>query len=209
VRRSALRSKETRDAIVAAASRLFSQRDYQKVTMREIAREAACSHTAIYQYFAGKEILLFELSAPYLERLRSTLEKIRDDASLSDQERLSEIGLSFVEFGLSNRPLMRVLVQVEASRVDELSPAGRINEFRLSVFAIIQAVLSDSLGLSPSDDRLLMFSRNFFYLLHGMVITYELSKENAQELLVRLRPTMLVGFSSCLSGFREELKKPQ
>ena len=56
VRRSALRSKETRDAILTAASKLFSKKGYHDVTMRQIAVEAACSHTAIYQYFASKEI---------------------------------------------------------------------------------------------------------------------------------------------------------
>ena len=206
MRRSALRSRETRDAILVAASELFSKKGYEDVTMRQIALEAACSHTAIYQYFASKELLLFELSAPHLEKLGRELEKIKCTSDIDHQERLSQIGLQFVSFGLDHRRLMRVLVQVEASRVDEASPVSRINEFRLSIFAIIMSVLSDALTLAPDDEQLLAFSRIFFYLLEGIVMTYELSLESSKELLKRLRPTLVSGFAACLAGFRAELR---
>jgi AcrR family transcriptional regulator len=207
VRRSALRSKETRDAILTAASKLFSKKGYHDVTMRQIAVEAACSHTAIYQYFASKEVLLFELSAPHLEKLRRALETVRDNPDIEHRGRISQVGLTFVSFGLEHRTLMRVLVQVEASRVDEVSPVSRINEFRLSIFAIIKSVLADALSLTADDERLLVFSRTFFYLLEGIVMTYELSKESSKELLKRLRPTFMAGFDACLSGFRAELRR--
>jgi len=207
VRRSALRSQETRDAILNAASRLFSENGYHEVTMRRIAVDAACSHTAIYQYFASKEILLFELSAPHLEKLRRSLEKTRDNATLDQLERLTQIGLKFVTFGLNNRTLMRVLVQVEATRVDEVSSLSRLNEFRLAIFGVIHAVLSEAIPLPAEDERLLIFSRTFFYLLEGIIMTYELSNESSQKLMKRLHQTLTVGFSACLSGFRVEMLK--
>jgi len=173
--------------------------------MRRIAVNAACSHTAIYQYFASKQILLFEFSAPHLEKLPRALEKTSYDGTPDQLERLTQIGLQFVTFGLNNRTPMRVFVQVEATRVDEVSSLSRLNEFRLAIFGVIHAVLSEAIPLPAEDERLLVFSRTFFYLPEGIIMTYELSNESSQKLMKRLHQTLTVGFSVCLSGFRVEM----
>ena len=62
-----LRSEETKRMILKAAGKLFSEKGYDAVTMREIAKEAGCSHTTIYLYFNDKETLLHQLSMPTLK----------------------------------------------------------------------------------------------------------------------------------------------
>lgn len=65
------RSEETKRSILAAAGLLFASRGYDSVTMREIAKEAGCSHTTIYIYFKDKEALLQQLSLPRFKTWRT------------------------------------------------------------------------------------------------------------------------------------------
>lgn len=49
------RSTETRNQILAAADKLFSQQGYGETTIDEIVKEAQCSKGTFYHYFEGKE----------------------------------------------------------------------------------------------------------------------------------------------------------
>ncbi|USK36536.1 TetR/AcrR family transcriptional regulator (plasmid) [Bacillus sp. F19] len=69
------RSDKTKKMILIAAGKLFSKKGYDSVTMREIAKEAGCSHTTIYLYFKDKVTLLHQLSMPSLQELQQQLKK--------------------------------------------------------------------------------------------------------------------------------------
>ena len=62
------RKKEgIRDAILAAAFRLFAEKGYSETTIPAIAREAGISTANVYVYFTSKIDILFTLYAPWLE----------------------------------------------------------------------------------------------------------------------------------------------
>lgn len=50
----------TRKAIADAALRLFLERGYEQVGIRDIAEEADVSTTTVFKHFAGKEALVFD-----------------------------------------------------------------------------------------------------------------------------------------------------
>ena len=50
-------------AILAAASKMFADRGYEAVTLREIAKEIGYTHAVIYQHFPDKWHILVELTA--------------------------------------------------------------------------------------------------------------------------------------------------
>lgn len=54
--------KDTRERVIKAAEALFQKKSYQDVGVREIARAAGCSHTAIYQYFKTKDSILYAVA---------------------------------------------------------------------------------------------------------------------------------------------------
>ena len=59
-RRAAARKKRlTRDAIFAAADRLFAQRGFENVTVAEIADAANVSVKTLFTYVSAKEELIF------------------------------------------------------------------------------------------------------------------------------------------------------
>jgi AcrR family transcriptional regulator len=51
-----------RGEILAAASKMFADRGYEAVTLREIAQEIGYTHAVFYQHFPDKWHILAELS---------------------------------------------------------------------------------------------------------------------------------------------------
>ncbi|MET0371768.1 MAG: TetR/AcrR family transcriptional regulator [Sphingobium sp.] len=62
---------ETRAALVAAARRLFAQKGYHHVGIREFAAEAGVTRGALYHHFAGKEDLLLAVIDSIKSELQS------------------------------------------------------------------------------------------------------------------------------------------
>jgi AcrR family transcriptional regulator len=56
------RKERLRGEILAAASKMFADRGYEAVTLREIAKEIGYTHAVIYQHFPDKAHILSELS---------------------------------------------------------------------------------------------------------------------------------------------------
>jgi AcrR family transcriptional regulator len=56
------RKERLRGEILAAASKMFADRGYEAVTLREIAKDIGYTHAVIYQYFPDKWHILAELS---------------------------------------------------------------------------------------------------------------------------------------------------
>jgi AcrR family transcriptional regulator len=54
-----------REAVVAAACRLFAERGIHAVSVREIAREVGVSHTLLHLYFGSKEEIVRQVLDPY------------------------------------------------------------------------------------------------------------------------------------------------
>jgi AcrR family transcriptional regulator len=79
------KKSDVRDAILAAAFRLFSAQGYSETSIPQIAREAGISTANVYVYFSSKLDVLFTLYAPWLkerlERLDRSLARIRDPAA--------------------------------------------------------------------------------------------------------------------------------
>jgi TetR/AcrR family transcriptional regulator, mexJK operon transcriptional repressor len=65
------RSRQKRDALLAAAGRLFAERGYEATTADDIAAAADVSIGTFYSYFRNKRQLLFTLYATCLESLEA------------------------------------------------------------------------------------------------------------------------------------------
>lgn len=200
-----LRSEETKNAILDSARKLFARRGYDAVTMREIAKEAGCSHTTIYIYYKNKEALLHQLSMPPLQTLMQQTEKIMNQ-NLSPEEKLNGVSLEFIRFCLTNRNIYTLFFNVEAVRVDEKEPELEINKMRIALFGKLMGAIRQCLHLEADDERLLMNSRIYFYMLHGMITTYILSEETVEQLMGRLAVTFAEAFEVLLAGFKHQLK---
>lgn len=200
-----LRANETKRAILAAAGKLFSQRGFDSVTMREIAKKAKCSHTTIYIYFKDKEALLHELSMPFLLDLKEQMESILLRNDLTSEGKLKSISYEFVRFCLFNRNMFTIFFATRATRVDSKEPVLEINKIRIELFELITRALRECLSIQQNDNRLLEYGRIYFYTLYGIVGTYTFSEESYAALSERLQPTFDDAIEVLLLGFQQKI----
>ncbi|WP_438350002.1 TetR/AcrR family transcriptional regulator [Paenibacillus sp. FA6] len=201
-----LRSQETKKEIIKAAGQLFSTRGFDSVTMREIAKVAGCSHTTIYIYFKDKEALLHQLSMPPLEALKTQLKSISLQINLSPEEKLKTVSLEFIRFCLLHRNIYTTFIAVKSSRVDQEDSANEINKMRISLFTFLEETLQYCFVIEGNDELLLMYTRIYFFTLHGIVSTYTHSEESLESLMDRLLPTFEEAIEVLLIGIHGKLK---
>ncbi|MGK0247772.1 MAG: TetR/AcrR family acrAB operon transcriptional repressor [Oleispira sp.] len=87
MRRTKEDAEKTRQSLVDAALKLFSQRGYSGTSLRLIAKEAGCSRGPIYWYFANKEEMFEEIlsySQVPLEQLVATYQDSNDPERAAD-----------------------------------------------------------------------------------------------------------------------------
>lgn len=206
VQKRLTRSERTKQDIVNAAGKLFSERGFDKVTMREIAQEARCSHTTIYIYFDNKLALLHYLSMPPLQELKQKMEKTMQQSNLQHKGKLKTISRQFIHFCFSNRTMFHIFFYTKPSRVDQGKPETEVNKLRIELFNLIKQSLQNYLQIEEENDWILSFSRIYFYTLHGIVGTYENSEESTEELFERLDETFNDTIDVLLYGFEQKMK---
>jgi AcrR family transcriptional regulator len=200
--RQEIRSEETRQAILTAAGQLFTERGFDMVTMREIARAAGCSHTTIYIYFKDKETLLHQLSMGPLQSLFQRLEAAAMGQGLSPDNRLKQMSREFILFCLANRTLYTVFFMSRGSRVDEESPALEIQRLRNQMFSLLRQAIQACLPPGQTDEQILAYARILFFALHGIHGTYSASPEELGPLMARLGRTFDLTVAVLLEGFK-------
>ncbi|WP_037357570.1 TetR/AcrR family transcriptional regulator [Amycolatopsis orientalis] len=72
----------TRQKIADTAMRLFLERGYDEVGIRDIAAEADVAVTTVFSHFASKEALVFEQDSNFEESLRGAVERRASAESL-------------------------------------------------------------------------------------------------------------------------------
>lgn len=80
------RRKKVREAILAAAERVFAREGESGLSIRRLAEEIDYSPSAIYKYFGSKEELLDELKESFFERLLAQVDQV-PTADMSFHER--------------------------------------------------------------------------------------------------------------------------
>lgn len=200
------RSEETMKMILQSAGKLFSQKGYDAVTMRDIAKKAGCSHTTIYLYFKDKEALLQQLSMPALQELHLHLTQIARMDDLAPVGKLKKLSRKYIHFCLKNRNMYSVLINTKSSRVDVKEPQLANNQLRLEIFGILMQVMKECLSV-PNNQQVLAFTRIYYYHLNGIFCTYSSLHEPIETLFERLAPTFDLAVETLILGFNEKLKR--
>lgn len=197
------RAEATRHSILKAAGELFASKGYNAITMREIAKVAGCSHTAIYMYFKDKEALLHHLVMPSLEELYVRMQSRLQATGGDRQASLQEASVEWVTFCLDYRSMAPIIIGVKSVRVDEEEPELPINRLRNELFGALRRLLEACLPASLTSAETLACSRMLFYSLFGAISTYLDSEESTVELMGRLRPIIADHIAVMLIGMEE------
>jgi AcrR family transcriptional regulator len=70
------RSRETRNRLIAAGERLFSQKGFHHTTSKEIAREAGVAIGSFYAYFADKKAVFTDVLKRHSQQVFDSISKV-------------------------------------------------------------------------------------------------------------------------------------
>ncbi|MBE1446574.1 MULTISPECIES: TetR/AcrR family transcriptional regulator [unclassified Paenibacillus] len=203
--RQEIRSEETKSSIREAAGKLFTSRGYDAVTMREIAKEAGCSHTTIYLYYKDKEALLETLAIPPLMTLEQTMLNIINHNEMEALDALKELSRQFLRFSLTHKSMVPVIFNMKAGRVDEVNPQSEVNKHRNQIFAYLSEALNRIIEAEGTEQKT-NDARILFYMLYGIVHTYLSNEEPIEELLERIVPILDEGVEMVILGMLKKHK---
>ena len=98
--------RETRkNLIVDAALELFSQKEFHKIGMRDIAKRAGISAAAIYRYFPSRDDVFVEA----LVRHMQTVESMFEERVAAGQTSLEDFTLASVDYLLENESVFQMM----------------------------------------------------------------------------------------------------
>lgn len=136
------RSRETRARLVAAARALAEERDWQDVSMSQIARAAKSSIGSLYARFENKQALFDHLDEAYAGDLKKLMAQLAAEGaeagSLGDY--IEGLARGFVTFHRRQRGLVRALV-LTARMGRQPSFAARTEDMNASARPLIKGFL--------------------------------------------------------------------
>ncbi len=110
--RKALEKNEMREAILAAANKLFLTEGYEKTSIRGIAEQIAYSPATIYQYFEDKDDIFLTIHIRAFDELLNLLKTA--DSVKNPLERLEALGKIYIAFALENPELYDLMFCMHA-----------------------------------------------------------------------------------------------
>jgi len=141
------------------ARRLFWQKGYNATGMRDIAKAYGCRPANIYNFFANKEDILFQVLREEMEKIVDPIRHLEDDSKTPPLEQLREIIHVHLKITLSYRRSAGLLFD---ATLDKLSPPRRkiIVEYRDLYDRILRKVVErgiDAGYFNPIDVKLVGF----------------------------------------------------
>jgi AcrR family transcriptional regulator len=146
--RRARKKQHTRDELVAAASRLFTERGFDETTTADIAEAADVSQRTFFRHFASKEAVLYGDSEEVAEAFGDAIR-----SRPADEEPLEAVAgalqsLTQIYAGDAERALLQAQL---AARYPSVSAYSRAVVQRGLEQAIITA-LAERMGVDPLKD---------------------------------------------------------
>lgn len=129
------------EAILDAASRVFSGREYHEVLTDEIAEEAGIGKGTIYRYFANKEDLYFATIVFGFEKLHERLDTVLARES-SPTRRIESIARETIRFFWNRRDFYALLYRNEKRF---LAQESRIRKTRERLVRLVQQTIVDGI----------------------------------------------------------------
>jgi AcrR family transcriptional regulator len=135
-------TSETRERILDAAAKLFSERGYAAVTLRDIAATVGIRHTSLYHHVpGGKEELFVEVTERHLHQHRRGLAEIMTQAAPDVRSQL----YAAAQWFMSQSPVD--LVRMSYADMPAIDPqqAARLSELAFaSLLTPIEAALQQA-----------------------------------------------------------------
>jgi AcrR family transcriptional regulator len=135
-----------REAIVAAAARLYAKRGFQGASVADLAKACDTSKSLIYHYFPAKDDILHAVMAEHLDALVKAAEEAASGGAPEDK--LRTLTMSFMRHYVGAQDRHKVLL----NELDNLPPAARddVVAKQRRVIAITESIIAE---IAPDDAR--------------------------------------------------------
>ena len=108
--------EQRRKDIIGAAEKLFFARDYDEVTMDEIADEAEVNKALLYYYFKNKEALFFAVNLRGIKKLHEIHVECAN-LDTNGHSKLKAMGQGYFKFFMDHPDYFRILSQAERFKI--------------------------------------------------------------------------------------------
>ena len=180
---------DTKTKIFSEAARLFAEKGYYGVSMREISERANVTKPTIYYYFGNKEGIYEELISESINRMDELNERIRQQQGTAKEKLINLVKYNFVAC-LKHPEYIKFLYSIFTSR-ENLS---FLNDFKKKAFKerkllidiIKQGVASEEFGAGADPELASLIIEaviNQFIWLHLETDTMKLSDELAEKII--------------------------
>lgn len=139
---------DLRRALLDAATRILERDGQGGLSLRAVAREAGVSSAAPYHHFKDKSELMLAIAEEGFD-LMSDFIRRTTDADIAPLERVSAIGLAYVEFAKSHPAVYRVMY--DCSRDSDAMP-GKAHESKEGAFSLLKKTMIDLGVASPEQE---------------------------------------------------------
>ena len=188
VRSMGKESSNQQEVLFRTALEMFSEKGFDGVSMRDIARHAGCSVSLIYNYYPSKSDLLHAIVGEAQAQVGATLAELEQPGSATD--RLAAYLNAVMELVERHHTLWRVVHLLRMQR--HLFPEADVREFQERTLGRLDELLHKG-GPGRSSGR----AAFFFAAIDGLV---------AQYLLHENFP-LREGARACLDTFISELRR--
>ena len=138
----ATRREEATDAMVAAAERLFAERGFEAVSVRDIAQEAGVSHALVHRYLGSKDAIRGVILARHQMGIR--------DAAAGETDLADAMTLMVREGLAHHQDYLRLLMQSSLEGVPLEATLGRLPAAE-QLAAMADEVAATRPGGAPGD----------------------------------------------------------
>jgi AcrR family transcriptional regulator len=152
--RAAETDAATRDRLLAVGTKLFAERGFGRVTVRDICADAGANVAAINYHFAGKEGLYMEVLRTAVRIMRGTTEEmIRAGAGKPADEQLAALVRTFLERIVAGRDGWIHQLMLQEMREPTPGLDLVIHEVIGPRFGYMREVVARLLGIDDLEDR--------------------------------------------------------
>ena len=159
--------RETRkNLIVNAAMDLFSQKDFHKIGMRDIAKRAGISAAAIYRYFPSRDDVFVEALVRHMKVVEALFEKKVKAGNIS----LEELAMGSVDYLLENESVFQMM--------GHFMITGQIQQKALERYNVMQRNFLDILEKVNNQTDIGMNNRLVTHAIYASVTGVVMSFKN-------------------------------
>lgn len=149
--------------IIAAAMKLFEEKSFHEIGMRDIAAEAGVSAASIYRYFPSRDDLFVEALIQDINKIEQLLEKRLEQGS-----GIEDLAVAVVDYLIDNEATFQMMCHFMIR--------GGINQRALKKFNAVQRyflkMFDEVVKKAQGVESIRFFTHAFFASLAGVVMTF-------------------------------------